>query len=95
MATKFVEAWKAKDYNFAGLTEGFRGYDGIKTIVAGIEAAGEADPKAIQEALWGVEVNGVNGNISFIKQGPEGCESGQNVPNVYIVKIEDGEVTKP
>lgn len=94
IATNFVEAWKAKDYNFAGLTEGFRGYDGIKTIVAGIEAAGKAEPKAIQEALWGVEVDGVNGDISFIKQGPEGCESAQNIPNVYIVKIEDGKVAK-
>jgi len=94
VAKKFVEAWKAKDYNFAGLTEGFRGYDGIKTIVAGIEAAGKAEPKAIQQALWGVEVDGVNGDISFIKQGPEGCESGQNIPNVYIVKIEDGKVSK-
>lgn len=94
IATKFVESWKAKDYNFAGLTEGFRGYDGIKTIVAGIEAAGKAEPKPIQEALWGVEVAGVNGNISFIKQGPEGCESAQNVPNVYIVKIDDGKVSK-
>lgn len=94
LATKFVEAWEAEDYNFAGLTEGFRGYDGIKTIVAGIEAAGKAEPKAIQEALWGVEVKGVNGNISFIEQGPEGCESAQNIPNVYIVKIEDGEIAE-
>ncbi|MFW6024559.1 MAG: ABC transporter substrate-binding protein [Dichotomicrobium sp.] len=94
LATKFVESWEAKDYNFAGLTEGFRGYDGIKTIVAGIEAAGKAEPKAIQEALWGVKVKGVNGDISFIKQGPEGCESAQNIPNVYIVKIEDGEIAE-
>lgn len=95
VAKKFVESWNAKDHNFAGLTEGFRGYDGIMTIAAGIEAAGEAEPKAIQEALWGVEVDGVNGDISFIKQGPDGCESGQNVPNVYIVKVEDDEVAKP
>ena len=94
IATKFVEEWKKRDYNFAGLTEGFRGYDGIMTIAAAIEGAGEADPKAIQAALWDVKVKGVNGNISFIKQGPEGKESAQNIPNVYVVTIKDGKVSK-
>ncbi len=94
VATKFVNEWKKRGHNFAGLTEGFRGYDGIQTIVAGIKAAGKADPKAIQKALWGVMVKGVNGNIAFIKQGPAGKESGQNVPNVYIVTIKDGKVSK-
>ncbi len=95
IATKFVEEWKKRDYNFAGLTEGFRGYDGIMTIAAAIEGAGKADdPKAIQEALWKVKVKGVNGNISFIKQGPEGKESAQNIPNVYVVTIKDGKVSK-
>lgn len=92
VATKFVNEWNKRSYNFAGLTEGFRGYDGIMTIKAGIEAAGKAEPDAIREALWGVEVKGVNGDISFIKQGPEGKESAQNVPNIYLVKIDDGKV---
>ena len=94
VAQKFVDEWNKRGYNFAGLTEGFRGYDGIMTIVAGIKAAGKADPVAIQKALWGVKVHGVNGNISFIKQGPKGKESGQNVPNVFIVTIKDGKVAK-
>lgn len=94
IATKFVEEWKKRGNNFAGLTEGFRGYDGIMTIAAGIEGAGKAEPKAIQEALWNVKVKGVNGNISFIKQGPEGKESAQNQPNVYVVTIKDGKVSK-
>jgi branched-chain amino acid transport system substrate-binding protein len=94
IATNFVEQWKKRDYNFAGLTEGFRGYDGIMTIAAAITAAGKAEPKAIQEALWDVNVKGVNGNISFIKQGPEGSESAQNIPNVYVVTIKDGKVSK-
>jgi branched-chain amino acid transport system substrate-binding protein len=94
VAIKFVAEWKKRGHNFSGLTEGFRGYDGIKTIVAGIKAAGKADPKAIQKALWNVKVKGVNGNIAFIKQGPAGKESAQNVPNVYIVTIKDGKVAK-
>lgn len=95
VAQAFVDEWNKRGHNFAGLTEGFRGYDGIVTIAAGIEAAGKAEPDAIRESLWGVEVDGVNGDISFIKQGPEGQESAQNVPNVYIVTIADGKVALP
>jgi branched-chain amino acid transport system substrate-binding protein len=92
VATKFVKAWEAKGHNFAGLTEGFRGYDGIMTIAAAIQNADSLEPDAIRKALWDVEVKGINGNIKFIKQGPEGSESAQNSPNIYVVKIEDGKV---
>jgi branched-chain amino acid transport system substrate-binding protein len=94
VAEKFVTEWEKRGYNFAGLTEGFRGYDGIMTIAAAIEAAGEAEPEAIREALWTVEVEGVNGDIKFTKQGPEGNESGQNLPNVYVIEISDGKVAQ-
>jgi branched-chain amino acid transport system substrate-binding protein len=94
VAEKFVAEWENRGYNFAGLTEGFRGYDGIMTIAAAIEAAGEAEPEAIREALWTVEVEGVNGDIKFTKQGPEGNESGQNLPNVYVIEISDGRVAQ-
>jgi branched-chain amino acid transport system substrate-binding protein len=92
VAEKFVAEWEKRGYNFAGLTEGFRGYDGIMTIAAAIEDAGKAEPEAIREALWTVEVEGVNGDIKFTKQGPEGNESGQNLPNVYVIEISDGKV---
>jgi branched-chain amino acid transport system substrate-binding protein len=95
VAEKFVTEWENRGYNFAGLTEGFRGYDGIMTIAAAIEKAGKAEPDAIREALWTVEVDGVNGDIKFTKQGPEGSESGQNVPNVYVIEIADGKVVQP
>ena len=94
VARKFVAEWNARKYPAGGLTEGFRGWDGIYTIVAAINAAGKADPVAIQKALWNVKVKGINGDIAFIKQGPAGQESGQNVPSVYVVKIENGKVVK-
>jgi len=94
VARKFVDEWNARKHNVGGLTEGFRGYDGITTIVAAIKAAGKADPAAIQKALWNVKVKGINGDIAFIKQGPAGKESGQNVPAVYVVKIENGKVAR-
>ena len=94
LASKFVSEWKARGHNVGGLTEGFRGYDGILTIAAAIKSAGKAEPAAIQKALWNVKVAGVGGDIAFIKQGPAGQESAQNVPSVYLIKIENGKVTR-
>ena len=94
LAKSFVAEWKKRNHPVGGLTEGFRGWDGINTIVAAIKAAGKAEPKAIQKALWNVKVKGINGDIAFIKQGPAGRESAQNVPSVYLVKIDNGKVVK-
>jgi len=94
VAKRFVALWNEKKHHVGGLTEGFRGWDGIHTIVAAIKAAGKAEPEAIQKALWNVKVQGINGDIAFIKQGPPGKESGQNVPSVYLVRIENGKVTR-
>jgi branched-chain amino acid transport system substrate-binding protein len=94
IATKFVALWNAKGHNVGGLTEGFRGWDGLHAIVAAIQAAGKAEPEAIRAALWNVKVKGINGDIAFIKQGPAGKESAQNVPSVYLVKIENGKVVR-
>ncbi len=94
VAKKFVAEWNARKYPVGGLTEGFRGWDGINTIVEAIRLAGKAEPEAIQKALWNVKVKGINGDIAFIKQGPAGQESGQNVPSVYVVKIENGKVVR-
>jgi branched-chain amino acid transport system substrate-binding protein len=94
VAKRFVALWNEKKHNVGGLTEGFRGWDGIHTIVAAIKAAGKAESAAITKALWDVKVQGINGDIAFIKQGPAGKESAQNVPSVYLVKIERGAVTR-
>ena len=94
VAKKFVAEWNARKLPAGGLTEGFRGWDGIHTIVEGIKAAGKPDAAAIQKALWNVKVKGINGDIAFIKQGPAGQESAQNVPSVYLVRIDGGKVVK-
>lgn len=94
LATAFVKEWNARKHHVGGLTEGFRGWDGITTIVEAIKLAGKAEPKAIQQALWNVKVKGINGDIAFIKQGPAGRESAQNVPSVYLIKIDNGKVAK-
>jgi branched-chain amino acid transport system substrate-binding protein len=94
IAKKFVALWNEKKHNVGGLTEGFRGWDGLNVIAEAIKAAGKAEPEAIKRALWDVKVKGINGDISFIKQGPAGMESAQNVPSVYLVKIDGGKVTR-
>ena len=94
VARKFVGLWNEKKYNVGGLTEGFRGWDGIQVIVEAIKAAGKAEAEAITKALWDVKVKGINGDIAFIKQGPAGKESAQNVPSVYLVKIDGGKVVR-
>ena len=94
VSSRYMDEWKKRGYNLGGLTEGFRGYDGVYVAVAAIKAAGKAAPEAIRQALWGVTVKGIYGDIHFNKEGPSGKESGQNVPAVYLVTIKDGKVVK-
>lgn len=90
IASAYTEAWKGKGWEFAGLTEGFRGWDAVMTVAEAIRLAGKPDAEAIREALWKVDVKGVNGDIRFVKEGPAGQESGQNKPNVAIVTLSEG-----
>ncbi len=92
IAKAFVDEWKKRGYTFAGLTEGFRGYDGIQTIAAAITKAGKAEPEAIRQALWQTQLTGLNGKIAFTKAGPAGKESGQSIATVYVIKIDNGKV---
>lgn len=90
VAQAYTQEWNKHGWEFAGLTEGFRGYDAVLTVVEAIKLAGKAEPEAIREALWKVKLQGVNGDISFMKEGPAGRESGQNKPNVAIVTLSEG-----
>jgi branched-chain amino acid transport system substrate-binding protein len=94
-AKSFVEEWKKRNLPFGGLTSSFRGYDGIRAIAEAVRIAGKTDPEAIRAAFWKVDIKGLNGPIKFEKDGPSGHESGQSMPNVYLVKIEDGKVLVP
>jgi branched-chain amino acid transport system substrate-binding protein len=95
LAKAFVDEWAKRGHPFEGLTEGFRGHDGIATIAEAARLAGKDDPKAIREALWKVNIVGVNGPIKFDKDGPPGKESGQSKPSIFVVQIRDGKVALP
>jgi branched-chain amino acid transport system substrate-binding protein len=95
LAKAFVEEWAKRGHPFDGLTEGFRGHDGVLTAAEAIKLAGKPDPKAVRDALWKVNVMGVNGPIQFEKDGPVGKESGQSRPSIFIVEIKDGKIALP
>ncbi|MBS3651639.1 ABC transporter substrate-binding protein [Pseudaminobacter sp. 19-2017] len=95
VAKRYIDAWNGKGYDASGLSDGFRGYDAVTALAAAIEKAGAPDREAIRKALWEIDVKGVNGNIKFEKAGVEGSESGQNLPNVYVVQIKDGKLSLP
>src|SRR5215510_1515301 len=95
LAKAFVDEWAKRGHPFEGLTEGFRGHDGIATIAEAIKVAGKDEPKAVRDALWKVSLMGVNGPIKFEKDGPAGKESGQSQPSIFIVQIRDGKVALP
>jgi branched-chain amino acid transport system substrate-binding protein len=95
LAKAFVDEWAKRGHPFEGLTEGFRGHDGIATAAEAIRLAGKPDPKAVREALWKVNIMGVNGPIKFEKDGPAGKESGQSKPSIFLVEIKDGKIALP
>jgi branched-chain amino acid transport system substrate-binding protein len=95
LAKAFVDEWAKRGHPFEGLTEGFRGHDGVLTAVEGIRIAGKAEPKAVQAALWKVSVMGLNGPIKFEKDGPAGKESGQSQPSIFLVQVKDGKIALP
>jgi branched-chain amino acid transport system substrate-binding protein len=95
LAKAFVDEWARRGNPFEGLTEGFRGHDGIATIAAALRIAGKDDPKAVRDALWKVNITGLNGPIKFEKDGPAGKESGQSHPSIFLVQVKDGKVALP
>ena len=70
LAKAFVDEWAKRGHPFEGLTEGFRGHDGVLTAVEAIKIAGKPEPKAVRDGLWKVNVMGVNGPIKFERDGP-------------------------
>ena len=95
LAKAFVDEWAKRGHPFEGLTEGFRGHDGVVTAVEALKLAGKPDPKAVRDALWKVSVMGVNGPIKFEKDGPAGRESGQSKPSIFVVQVKDGKIALP
>jgi branched-chain amino acid transport system substrate-binding protein len=91
----FIDEWNKRGLPFGSLTSSFRGYDAVRALAEAIRIADKTESEAIRAALWQVNILGLNGPIRFEKAGPKGQESGQSMPNVYLVKIENGKVVVP
>lgn len=91
----FIAAWAKSGHDKAGLTESYRGYDGIYVIKAAIEKAGKAEPQAIRDALWQINIQTLNGDVVFVKDGPQGRESGQYMAKGTLITIVDGKIMLP
>ncbi|MQA93718.1 MAG: ABC transporter substrate-binding protein [Streptosporangiales bacterium] len=91
-AAAFVAAWKAKGLNYGQITEGVRGYQGIKVIAEAMRAAKDpSDRTAVRDALTKVSTKGVvYGDIRF--QNWQNLRN-QTVPPVYLTRIDKGKVT--
>lgn len=63
------------------------GYDAYMVAVKAIEAAGSADPKEINDILWGVKYSGVTGDIAFDQENGDAI---RNVAYIKSVKTADG-----
>ena len=63
---------------------------GSPVLFALLTASGPVS--AIKAALWDIKIKGLNGDIVFRKSGPDGKESGQSQPNVYLIEITDGKI---
>ncbi len=85
LAKAFVDEWAKRGHPFEGLTEGFRGHDGIAHHRRGDQDRRQGRPQGRPDALWKVNIMGVNGPIKFEKDGPAGKESGQSKPSIFLV----------
>lgn len=83
-AKKFNEAWNADKKPHIGILEGAKGFDGIYTIAEAIKKAGTAeDSQKIQEALKGVQFDGIGLSVKF-------DEKGQSQIKDFLVQIVQG-----
>jgi branched-chain amino acid transport system substrate-binding protein len=90
-AQAFLDTWKAEGKDLGEATEGVRGYTGIKVLAAALEDVDDpTNPDAVREALEKVATPGaIYGDISFTRWQDL---MNQNVPPVYLVEIQDGDL---
>lgn len=84
LAKKYNEAWTSDKKPQVGILEGAKGFDGIYTIAEAIKKAGSADDaQKIQEALKGIQFDGIGLSVKF-------DEKGQSQIKDYLVQVIKG-----
>ena len=91
LAEWYLGEYEKRGYPDVGLGESFRGFDGVHVIAKAIEANNcNLDPAGLNEALSSVEYAGLGGHVKFDEAGGH-----QSRPNVYLVRVEGGELVVP
>jgi branched-chain amino acid transport system substrate-binding protein len=90
-AKKFNAAWEEKGYDPGEITEGVRGYQGIKVLAEALKNVEDpADREQVRDALADVQVDGaIYGEIAFQNWNDL---MNQAVPPVYLVQTDNGEL---
>ncbi len=90
-AKKFNAAWEKKGYDPGEITEGVRGYQGIKVLAAALKNVEDpADREQVRDALADVQVDGaIYGEIAFQTWNDL---MNQAIPPVYLVQTVNGEL---
>lgn len=90
-AKKFNAAWEEKGYDPGEITEGVRGYQGIKVLAEALKNVDDpADREQVRDALADVQVDGaIYGEIAFQDWNDL---MNQAVPPVYLVQTDNGEL---
>ena len=90
-AKNFLDTWEAEGKDLGEATEGVRGYTGIKVLAAALEDVDDpSDHEAVRDALAEVKIPGaIYGDISFGKWNEL---MNQNLPPVYLVESQNGEL---
>lgn len=90
-AKKFNAAWEEKGYDPGEMTEGVRGYQGIKVLAEALRNVEDpADREQVRDALADVQVDGaIYGEIAFQNWNDL---MNQAVPPVYLVQTDNGEL---
>jgi branched-chain amino acid transport system substrate-binding protein len=90
-AKKFNAAWEEKGYDPGEITEGVRGYQGIKVLAEALKNVDDpTDREQVRDALAEVQVDGaIYGEIAFQNWNDL---MNQAVPPVYLVQTDNGQL---
>ncbi len=89
MAEWYYNTYTERGYPEVGLGESYRGFDAVHVIAKAIELNDcHLDPEGLNQALAEVEFDGLSGHVRF-----DEADGHQSRPNVYLVRVDDGELT--
>ncbi len=91
LAQWYVDEYARRGLPDVGIGESYRGFDGVHVIARAIELNDcNLDPEGLNNALSDVTFAGLSGEVAFTE-----ADGHQSRPNVYLVRVENGELSVP